>query len=297
MTLPSGLCAFPITPADPGGRVDAPALRRLLRRLAEAGVDSVGLLGSTGTYAYLAREERRRAVAAAAAELGGRVRLMVGVGALRTDDAIALARDAEVEGADAVLLAPMSYTPLTEDEVEAHVAAVAAAVGVPVCLYNNPSTTHFTVSPALTARVSWIANVAGVKNPAPAEDAGEQMRTLRAAVAPGFSLGWSVDWNATEAMLAGGDAWYSVAAGLFPVPCLAILRAAQAGDAAEARRLDAALRPLWELFTTFSSLRVMYVAAELLGLCDAVPPLPILPLGDAARAQVAVVLTKLGLAG
>ena len=296
MPLPSGLCAFPITPADPAGRVDAPALRRLLARLAEAGVDSVGLLGSTGAYAYLTREERRRAVGVAAAELGGRVRLLVGVGALRTDDAVALARDAAAEGADAVLLAPMSYTPLTEDEVAAHVTAVAEAVAVPVCLYNNPSTTHFTFSPGLVARLSRVANVAGVKNPAPAEDAAGQMRALRAAVAPGFSLGWSVDWHAGEAMLAGGDAWYSVAAGLFPGPCQAIVRAARAGDAAELRRLDAGLRPLWEVFAAFSSLRVMYAAAGLLGLCEAPPPRPILPLGAEGRARVAAVLSELRLA-
>ncbi|TXN55970.1 dihydrodipicolinate synthase family protein, partial [Methylobacterium sp. WL18] len=62
----SGLSAFPITPSDADGRVDAAALRRLLDRLVEARVDSIGLLGSTGTYAYLSPDERRRAVEIAA---------------------------------------------------------------------------------------------------------------------------------------------------------------------------------------------------------------------------------------
>ncbi len=61
-----GLSAFPITPADPHGHVDTDALVRLVQRLAAAEVDSIGLLGSTGTYAYLTRAERRRAVEAAA---------------------------------------------------------------------------------------------------------------------------------------------------------------------------------------------------------------------------------------
>ena len=69
MTLFRGLSAFPITPADEAGRVDAGALRALLRRLAAAGVHSVGLLGSTGSYPYLTRAERRRAVDAAEAEV------------------------------------------------------------------------------------------------------------------------------------------------------------------------------------------------------------------------------------
>lgn len=62
-----GLSAFPITPADPAGRIDTDGLVRLVQRLAAAEVDSIGLLGSTGTYAYLTRAERRRAVEAVSA--------------------------------------------------------------------------------------------------------------------------------------------------------------------------------------------------------------------------------------
>ena len=65
----TGLSAFPITPSDADGRVEADALRRLLEPLAAAGVDSIGLLGSTGTYAYLSPDERRRAVEIAAEKI------------------------------------------------------------------------------------------------------------------------------------------------------------------------------------------------------------------------------------
>ncbi len=299
--LPSGVSGFPITPADAAGRIDAPALRRLLRRLVPTqpgqGLGSVGLLGSTGGYPYFTRAERRRGVEVAVAELAGRLPVMVGVGALRTDEAVALAQDAEAAGADAVLLAPMSYAPLLEEEVAAHVATVAAAVRIPLCLYDNPATTHFTVPPALTARLSRVSNVAGVKHPAPAgAAAAERMATLREACAPGFSLGWSVDATAFEALLAGGDAWHSVAAGLFPAPCVAIARAARAGEAETARALHAALQPLWAIFAELTSLRVMYAAAELLGLQPGAPPLPIRPLDAAGHARVAGVLAELRLA-
>ncbi|MFP3435045.1 dihydrodipicolinate synthase family protein, partial [Paraburkholderia sp. SIMBA_061] len=89
-------------------------------------------------YVYLSRSERRRAVAAAAEVLGGRTALIVGVGALRTDDAEALARDAADAGADGLLLAPVSYTPLTEAEVYDHFAAVARAGERPLAIYDNP---------------------------------------------------------------------------------------------------------------------------------------------------------------
>ena len=291
-----GLSAFPITPADAQGHVDTAALGRLLRRLAEAGVDSVGLLGSTGTYAYLSRAERRRAVEAAVKELHGSVPLLVGIGALRTDDAVRHGQDAKAAGADAVLLAPVSYTPLTDDEVFEHFATVARSVDLPVVIYNNPGTTHFSFSPALIGRLSRVPGIVAVKNPSPdAAQAPAEMAALRTATAEGFSIGHSGDWKVTEALLAGSEAWYSVVGGLFPEPAMKIVRAARAGDGAEARRLDAALQPLWDLFIAHSSLRVVYAAANLLGLTDAAPPRPILPLAEPVQQQVKEVLDKLGL--
>ena len=66
MALFQGLSAFPITPADEQGQVDTDGLRVLLKRLVDARVGSIGLLGSTGTYPYLTRAERRRGDTAAA---------------------------------------------------------------------------------------------------------------------------------------------------------------------------------------------------------------------------------------
>lgn len=293
----SGLSAFPITPSDAGGRIDADALRRLLEPLIAAGVDSIGLLGSTGTYAYLTREERRRAVTLAAEVAGGRVPLLVGIGALRTDEAIRLARDARAAGADAGLLAPVSYTPLTDAEVLAHVEAVAGEGGLPLVLYDNPATTHFRFSPALIGRIARLPGIVAAKCPAPEPAAAESgVAMLRAAVPPGFPIGFSGDWNATEALIAGGAAWFSVAGGLFPRTCLAIVRAVEAGDLARARALDAALAPLWALFKAHSSLRVVYALADLLGLCRAEPPRPIQPLPPDIRATIAATIGRMRLA-
>lgn len=290
----TGLSAFPITPADPAGRVDAAALRRLVAPLAAAGVDSIGLLGSTGTYAYLVREERRRALETALDEVAGRVPVLVGVGALRTDEAVRLAQDAKAAGASAGLLAPVSYAPLTEEEVFQHFVAV-AATGLPLCVYDNPATTHFRFTLELVGRLSRVEGVVAVKSPAPEPAAiPGHLATLRGAVREGFPLGYSVDWHAAEALLAGGEAWYSVAAGLFPGSCLAITRAARGGDAAEARRLNARMEPLWALFREFSSLRVCYAIAEARGLTGAVPPRPLLPLPTEVRERVARTVAELG---
>lgn len=282
-----GLSAFPLTPASPEGVVDTVALGRILERLVAARVDAVGLLGSTGTYAYLTRAERRRAVAAAVACLRGEVPLMVGVGALRTDTAEALACDAEAAGADALLLAPQSYTPLTQDEVYELVEAVAAATRLPLCLYNNPGTTGFTFGRPLIRRLSAIANVRAVKMPLPADgDHAAELAALRAETR--LAVGYSGDWGACDALLAGADAWYSVVGGLFPRVALALTRSARAGDAPAARKLDDALRPLWDVFRSVGSLRVMFALHARLGLGAFDPPRPLLLPRDADRERIAV---------
>lgn len=148
----TGLCAFPLTPLSEDG-VDEVALARLVRRLADAGVDSVGALGSTGSYAYLTRDERR-VLAGVAVEAAGDVPVVVGVGALRTRDVLGHVEDAQAAGAAGLLLAPVSYQALTEEEVFGLYRDVTASASVPVVVYDNPGTTHFRFSDELHARIA-----------------------------------------------------------------------------------------------------------------------------------------------
>lgn len=290
MKLFSGLSAFPITPATPDGDVIEADLRALIRRIAGGGADSIGLLGSTGTYLFLTREQRRRAIAIAVEAADG-LPIMAGVGALRTDDAVDLARDAASAGPAALLLAPVSYNPLFENEVYAHFAAVAAATDLPICIYSNPTTTQFTFSPALVGRLAAdLPTVSGIKLPLPRDgDIAADLAAFRAA-APELSIGYSADWGLKDALLAGADCFYSVAAGLFPERAVALARAAQDGDRTGADRLDADFAPLWDLFRAWGGLRVAYAAANRLGLTAAQPPRPILPLDEGLVGSVAEAL-------
>lgn len=279
MTVFRGLSAFPITPADATGRVIAADLRRIVRRIVEAGVDSICVLGSTGGYAYLDPDQRRIVVEEAVREIGGRLPLIAGVGALCTDTAMALARHAQASGANALLVAPVTYTPLTDDEVFAHYAAIAQTSNLPICIYNNPTTTHFTFTTELLARLSDIPQIRAVKMPLPgSSDFRAEMADLRTRLPQGFSIGYSGDWGCAASMLAGADAFYGVAAGTWPAPMLRLFQAAQSGDAAETARMDAAFQPLWSLFRQHGSIRVVHRAANLLGLTDAQPPRPLLPM-------------------
>lgn len=286
-----GLSAFPLTPADADGTVDADALGRMVDRLAAAGVDSIGLLGSTGGYAYLDRTERDRAVDAAVEAVGGRTRLIVGVGALRTDWALELTRHAERAGADGLLLPPMSYLPLTEAEVAAHVRAIAGATERPICLYNNPTTTNFRFSDALIAELAAVSRVSAIKMPLPAGgDYAAELSRLRASAPAGFAIGYSGDWGAAASLLAGGDAWYSVIGGLLPVEALRLTRAAQAGRQAETAALDASFSGFWTLFRRHGSLRIVHAAASLLGLPAGALPLPLLPVASDVEREIAAAL-------
>ena len=287
MTLFTGLSAFPLTPTTAGGDLDARRLETFLDGIAGAGVDSVGLLGSTGGYPYLTPDERKEVLRVAKDSVAGRVPIIVSVGALRTDVAEDLARDAKAAGADGLLLAPVSYQPLTEEEVFRHFEAVAHAGDLPLCIYNNPGTTKFTFSDALIERLARIPAVQAVKMPPLADDGfAGQMDRLSAMTPEGFAIGHSGDWGAKEALLAGAACWYSVAAGLLPEQAVALTRAAQAGDRAEAERIDLAFQPLWSLFRRFGSYRVMFTMAELLGHGQLRPPRPVLPLPEEERVSV-----------
>lgn len=165
-----GLSAFPLTPTTETG-IDERAVTAQVERAVAAGVDSIGALGSTGGYAYLQREERRR-VARMVVQAAGNTPVMVGVGSLRTREVLRLVDDAQAEGAAAVLLAPVSYQRLTEDEAFGLYEDVSGAASVPVCVYDNPATTGFVFSGDLYAAVTRLPNIAAVKiPPAPAEEA------------------------------------------------------------------------------------------------------------------------------
>ncbi|OAQ72019.1 dihydrodipicolinate synthetase [Pochonia chlamydosporia 170] len=287
-----GLSAFAITPADSDGKVDTGALGRILERLDVPGVDSIGLLGSTGTYLYLTREQRKLAIDVAIRTLQGRKPIIVSAGALRTDDAQHLAKDAEEAGVDGLLLAPVSYNPLTEEEVYRHYEAVAGSTTLPICIYNTPSTTHFTFSDALLARIAGLPNVVALKQPAPTNEPKGRHEALRANLPSGFSVGYSADWLVADSLLAGGSVWYSVIAGVLPAPSVALMEAIRRGDDAEVKRISALFEPIWELFKEFGDLRVVYALANELGLCKASPPRPILPIAASHHSRIVSALAN-----
>ncbi|MCT9869817.1 dihydrodipicolinate synthase family protein [Paenarthrobacter aurescens] len=293
----TGLSAFPLTPLT-NDTLDEGSYVGLLERLRDARVDSITALGSTGSYAYLTTEERRRA-AHLAVRHAGDIPVFVGVGALRTSQVLANVEAAEQAGASGVLLSPMTYQPLTEDDVFELFHTVTSYSSLPVIVYDNPATTHFTFTTGLHSRIAQLPGIASIKIPGgpDAQRLKTRVEEVRSLVPNHVTIGISGDASAAAGLSVGCDAWYSVVGGTLPGIAQRITRAALNGQHSEAASESARLAPLWQLFADFGgSLRVVAAIAEKLGLTHAnCLPLPIQGLSPDQRARVTAVIEELGL--
>ncbi|MGP9680814.1 dihydrodipicolinate synthase family protein [Brachybacterium sp. AOP3-A1-3] len=293
----TGLSAFPLTPLR-DDQLDRAAYGRLIDRLVAARVDSIGALGSTGSYAYLDRAERRAVVEATVEHADG-TPVIAGIGALRTSQVLALAADAQAAGADAVLLAPVSYQALTDDDVVGLYEDVTAELSVPLVLYDNPGTTHVTFSLDLYAHIAHLPHVGAIKIPpiiGGADAARERVQAIRAVIPEHVGIGISGDGYAATGLLAGCDAWFTAVGGTIPQAMSAIARPALDGRAEDALAASAHLAPLWDLVAELGSLRVSAALAEHLGLVAApCLPRPLRGLRGTDRERVRAVADQLGL--
>lgn len=245
----NGLSAFPLTPMVQG-EPDEKAFGALIETLVAAGVNSVGALGSTGSYAYLTREQRFAVTKLAVSAAAG-VPVMTSIGSVNAEMILRLAEDAQNAGVKGLLLAPLSYQKLTADEVFRLYERVAGEISVPLCIYDNPATSGFEFTDELLVALSFLRNMGSIKlGDLPADLAGASARVakLKSQVAEGVTIGISGDAQSAMGLLAGCDVWYSVLGGLFPYDALRLAQAALRGDVDETRQLNSALEPLWVFF-------------------------------------------------
>lgn len=270
----TGLSAFPLTPLVDGEIAEA-SFVLLIENLADAGVNSIGALGSTGSYAYLTRQQRLRATKLAVSAAAG-IPVMTSIGHVSTDEVMRLAEDAQNAGVSGVLLAPVSYQRLTSDEVFRLYDRVSTELSVPLCIYDNAATTGFEFTDELLVALSHLNNIGSIKIgelPADWNAALERVGSLKSRVSEGVTIGISGDAQSASGMIAGCDVWYSVLGGLFPHYSLSLAQAALSKDESETHQLNTALEPLWEFYRRHGSLRVIATVAELLGTV----PSPCLP--------------------
>ena len=150
-----GLSAFPLTPLV-RGEIEEKSFLKMIENLAYAGVNSIGALGSTGSYAYLTREQRYRATKLAISAAAG-IPVMTSIGHVSTEEVLRLAEDAQKAGVSGVLLAPLSYQKLSPDEVFRLFERVTNELSVPLCIYDNAATTGFEFTDELLVALSYLS--------------------------------------------------------------------------------------------------------------------------------------------
>lgn len=284
----TGLSAFPITPFKQE-TIDYKAFQGLVDNLASANVDSICAIGSTGLYPYLTREEKYN-VAKLAVNHAQDIPVMAGVGALRTYDVLKNVEAVQQAGVNAVLLAPVSYQVLNEEEVFGLYEAVSREVSVPICVYENPRVTNFTFSDELYRRIGQLPNIGAIKIPGTpfgksaddgsVSDGVRRLASLREIMPADVAIGVSGDSFGAAGMIEGCDLWLSVIGGIFPRTVMRIIDAARSGNAVDAQAQSQALSGIWNMFArNGGGLRVVAAAAEILGYCETPSlPAPFLPI-------------------
>ncbi|WNI37514.1 dihydrodipicolinate synthase family protein [Chryseobacterium sp. SG20098] len=227
-----GIIAYPITPFDKNEKVDIPLFKHLVERLITSGSHGIAPLGSTGVMPYLSDEEKEEVTEATLQQVKGRIPTLVGVSNLTTEKTIRHAQFAEKAGADAVMIIPMSYWKLTDDEIVAHYDAVARKISIPIMAYNNPATSGVDMSPALLKRLLEIPNVTMIK-----ESTGDiqRMHYLRRELGEEVAFYNGSNPLALAAFSAGARGWCTAAPNLIPELNISLYNAVEEGDLEKAK--------------------------------------------------------------
>ncbi|HCM33422.1 dihydrodipicolinate synthase family protein [Chryseobacterium sp.] len=229
-----GIIAYPITPFDENEKVDIPLFKHLVERLITSGSHGIAPLGSTGVMPYLSDEEKEEVTEATLQQVKGRIPTLVGVSNLTTEKTIHHAQFAEKAGADAVMIIPMSYWKLTDDEIVAHYDAVARKISIPIMAYNNPATSGVDMSPALLKRLLEIPNVTMIK-----ESTGDiqRMHYLRRELGEEVAFYNGSNPLALAAFSAGARGWCTAAPNLIPELNIGLYNAVEEGDLEKAKTI------------------------------------------------------------
>ncbi|HHW32538.1 MAG TPA: dihydrodipicolinate synthase family protein [Paracoccus solventivorans] len=230
-----------ITPFHADGSFDLDALAELVERLVAAGVHGLISGGSTGENYAETVEERLELARFITERAAGRLPVIVGTGAMRTPDSIALAQGAREMGAAGLLLGTPPYSVPTEAENAANALAIDAAAGLPIILYNYPGRMGVSMGREFLDIVSQSRNVIGIK-----ESSGDVNRIhLLACDYPQIQMSCGMDDQALEFFAWGARSWICAGSNFLPEEHVALYRAcAIEGDFSKGRRIMAAMMPL-----------------------------------------------------
>jgi dihydrodipicolinate synthase/N-acetylneuraminate lyase len=256
-----------VTPLRDRDELDAAGLERLIEHVLAGGVRGLFLLGTTGEGPALSYRLRAELIDRGCRQVAGRVPVLVGVSDPSFVETVRLAERAAAAGAQAVVLAPPYYFPLGQAELASYVVRVAAAVRLPIFLYNLPSFTKVAFEPDTVARLLDVPGVVGLK------DSGGDMiyfHTVRqlAAARPDFTVLIGPEELLAESVVLGGHGGVCGGANMAPRLYVDLYEAARAGDATRVRELHARVMRISTSIYSAGVVRGLKCALGCLGLCD-----------------------------
>ena len=282
-----------VTPFTKSGKVDLPALRRLIAYQLEGGVHGIVACGTTGEASTLTEAEYSQVVRCAVRSAGGKVPVIAGAGSNNTERAIAWSRLAAAAGADGLLHVSPFYNKPTPNGLVAHYKAIAKATNLPIILYNVPGRTGSNVLPATVLRIAReVPQVIALKE---AGGSMDQFSKLLHGAPSGFTVLSGEDSLALPAMVIGAKGCISVVANEAPRDFAALCTAALSGDWTRARELHFRLLDLMNINFIESNPIPVKTALGMMGLIEDTVRLPLAPLETHNRPAIKKCLMSLKL--
>jgi 4-hydroxy-tetrahydrodipicolinate synthase len=272
------------------GAVDHAALARHCRWMIDSGCTGIVCGGSLGEAATLSPKEKLAVAATCVKAVGDRAPVVLGIAALSTAEAVALAKGAARVGCEGLMVLPPYVYSTDWREMKGHVSAVISATKLSCLLYNNPIayTTDF-----LPWQIAELAadhpNLHAVK-----ESSGDTRRVTAIRIACGRRLDILVgmDDAIVEGIYAGAVGWIAGLVNAFPAESVALYDYASRGDKARAAQLYAWFLPLLRLDTVPKFVQFIKWLQEEMGCGAATVRAPRLPLSGSDLALARAVLNR-----
>jgi 4-hydroxy-tetrahydrodipicolinate synthase len=292
MTRFTGCGTALVTPFRADGSLDEAALRRLVQRQLQQGIDFLVPCGTTGESPTLERAEHLRVVEITLEEAHGKVPVVAGAGGYDTREVIHLARELQALGVDGLLSVTPYYNKPTQEGLYQHYRAITNAVTLPLIVYSVQGRTGVNVEPATLLRLAQIETIVGVKE---ASGNINQIGAVLQQVPDGFAVLSGDDSITLPLMALGGHGVISVVANQIPGAMTELVRLAARGDFAGARALHRRYLPLMDVNFIESNPIPVKASLALLGLVEPVWRLPMCAPSAAAEAKIRQVLQAVGL--
>ena len=296
-TLFTGSGVALVTPFGADGGVDEGVLRELVRFHLREGTDALVVNGSTGEATTMSPDEQRRAVEVVVDEVRSaerRVPVVAGCGGSDTAVVARIAANARAAGADALLVAPPPYNKPPQRGIVAHFHKVMDAGDLPTIAYNVPGRTACNILPETVEELAADERIAGVK-----EASGDisQVAEIARRVGDRVALYSGNDDQVVPLMSLGGKGVISVLANVAPRDTARMAHAYLEGNTAESCALQLRYLPLIAALFREANPIPVKAGVELLGYRVGAPRLPLVPISDAARAELEGAMRDLGLLG